>query len=219
MVLLTFLPLTCPAQLPEDSAELVRKLSSWELEQQAILQSNMKAKRAEVVEILKRQMTETTSSGDLDGALAIKQEIERLTSPRNPYPGSKTFNGHYYRALDTFSSWHDAVKACEALGGKLATPANSAENEFLANLARESKFDCLWLGASDEDREGKWEWEGTALPFTHWDNGQPNNAGKVEHFAVILNFDTGQWWDFPDLPLDFPQFTGKRIPGAICQWE
>ena len=67
------------AQLPKDSQDLISKLTNWELDRQAELQKEIEAKRSEVIEVLKKHLRTTTKAGNLEGALAIRKEIERLT--------------------------------------------------------------------------------------------------------------------------------------------
>ena len=73
------LPLVAVAQLPDRTSTLVKKLNEWELEKKALLQKEIEAKRAEVIKVLQQHQQETTKDGDLEGALAIKAEIERLS--------------------------------------------------------------------------------------------------------------------------------------------
>lgn len=220
------------AQLPQASADLVAKLGAWELEQQAALQKAVETKRAEVAALLEKQLQETSASGNLEEALAIRKEIERLSpatlqpASAPPAPGSKfpadavEFKGRHYKVLGAGNSWSEAKKQCSELKGRLAMPASEEENTFLMELAKKAGFSMLWLGASDERREGKWISEGKEITYTNWDApDQPNNAGQVEHFAVIHSMTSGLWWDFPDDPLAYPRFSGKVIPGVICQWD
>ena len=66
------------AELPKESLTLVEKLEEWEGKQQSELDSKIAIKRAEVVKVLRKQLESTTKSGELEGALAIREEIERL---------------------------------------------------------------------------------------------------------------------------------------------
>ena len=66
------------AELPNESAELIKKLSDWELELQVELKDKIKTKRSEIVEILEKHLDSTTRAGDLEGAISLKKEIERL---------------------------------------------------------------------------------------------------------------------------------------------
>jgi len=232
LVLTLSLSTPLSAQLPQASADLVEKLAVWELEQQAALQKAVETKRAEVAALLEKQLQETSASGNLEEALAIRKEIERLSpapvksAPAPPAPGSKfpadavEFKGRHYKVLGAGSSWSEAKKQCSELKGRLAMPASDEENAFLVELAKNAGFKMLWLGASDERREGKWISEGKEIVYANWDApGQPNNAGRVEHFAVIYSMTSGLWWDSPDDPLAYPGFTGKVIPGVVCQWD
>lgn len=209
----------CSAQLPEESAELVRKLNSWELDQQAALKTAIAAKRSEVARLLAKKLEDATTSGDLDGALAIRQEIERLVPAENPYPGSIQFNGHYYKVLTKTASWKDAISQCKSLDAKISMPVSEEENAFLSELAKKAGFDTLWLGTTDEKVEGTWIWENAPIKFAKWDKGQPNDGGGIEDNAVIFSLDSGLWWDVPSDTLAQPPSKRKVIPGVICQWE
>lgn len=71
---------------------MISKLSQWELDKQAALQKEIRSKRDEVLGLLKKEMELMTRSGDLEGALAIRQEISRLeqnllgTTEKKPSP-------------------------------------------------------------------------------------------------------------------------------------
>jgi hypothetical protein len=90
LILAVFFPLSVFSQLPEKSSQLVKKLNDWELERQVELQKEIAEKRAAVVSALQAQMIEVTKTGDLNGAMAIKAEIERLA----PTPQSKEPRGN-----------------------------------------------------------------------------------------------------------------------------
>ena len=73
------LPMSLFAELPARSQDLIDKLNAWEIERKIDLQKEIKAKRTEVVRLLEAQLKETTKTGDLDAALEIKKEIEKLS--------------------------------------------------------------------------------------------------------------------------------------------
>uniref|UniRef100_K1R943 Mannose-binding protein C n=1 Tax=Magallana gigas TaxID=29159 RepID=K1R943_MAGGI len=51
----------------------------------------------------------------------------------------------------------------------------------------------LWVGASDQDREGMFQWvNNNSLTFTHWFPGEPN-GGRNEDCVQLCN--NGQWND------------------------
>jgi len=223
---------TAVRPLPRATADLVDKPGVRELEQQAAFQKAIENKRAEVAAALEKHLRETTASGNLEAALAIGKEIERLSpapaksSPAQSAPGSRfptgavDFKGRHYKVLGPGRTWSEAKKQCSELKGRLAMPASEEENTFLMEMAKRAGFSMLWIGASDERREGIWTSEGKEVTYTNWGApDQPNNAGGVEHFAVIHSMTSGLWWDFPDDPLAYPRFSGKVIPGVICQWD
>ena len=71
--------------------------------------------------------------------------------------------------------WHDAVGKCHELGGELASIKSEEENREVHNeiLGQEGAF---WIGGSDIDQEGVWEWhDRSPFKYTNWHNGEPNN--------------------------------------------
>lgn len=61
------------------AGEYISKLEIYEQEKLNALKKELWAKRVQVVGALKKEMAKVTKKGDLEGALAIKKEIERLT--------------------------------------------------------------------------------------------------------------------------------------------
>uniref|UniRef100_A0A8B9FR06 C-type lectin domain-containing protein n=1 Tax=Amazona collaria TaxID=241587 RepID=A0A8B9FR06_9PSIT len=64
---------------------------------------------------------------------------------------------------------------------------------FLANHILENRV--FWLGLTDSDREGHWQWgDGSSPSITFWNTGEPNNVGEHgEDCATILP--NGRWND------------------------
>ena len=70
-----------------------------------------------------------------------------------------TFNGHSYQRFDTAMNWTDAKAFCANKSAHLATITSQAENDFVAkNLVPTSPVSPVWLGATDEEKEGVWKW-------------------------------------------------------------
>lgn len=89
LISILLFPIPGFSQLPDVSKDLVNKLNEWEVEKTAQLQKEIEEKRRQVVALLQKQLAETTKSGNLEGALAIKKEIERLKPQSKP---QKTVN-------------------------------------------------------------------------------------------------------------------------------
>ena len=120
------------------------------------------------------------------------------------------FNGHWYKAFDDKVPWHDAKRKCESMGGYLACIETAAEQAFIAKLAN-GRY--LSLGATDEAKEGDWQWlNGAPFKFTCWMDGQPNNYGGCEHY--LATYDGGEWVDVAS------EGDGFWMPtGYICEWD
>ena len=130
--------------------------------------------------------------------------------------GAREFNGNYFKVYNDPVTWHAARIKCEKLGGHLAIVGTEKDNEFLKFLVQGAELRTAWLGATDEQNEGHWVWiDGSDLTYSNWDTraGQPNNAGGVEHYVVLLAFNSGLWWDYYDDDRD------GWNPAFICQWD
>jgi gliding motility-associated-like protein len=126
--------------------------------------------------------------------------------------------GHYYFYVqNTGITWTQARIAAETqtyfgLQGYLATLTTQEE----AELAGSQSLGTGWIGATDIDQEGTWQWvtgpeEGTVFwigevggnpqngLYTFWNTGEPNNFGG-EHYAHITDPSIGILGSWNDLP-------------------
>jgi len=120
---------------------------------------------------------------------------------------------HEYAFIAPAPSWYDSVKSCKALGGYLAEIQSSRENKFIMRYLKEHEEELnliddhgepttgrIWLGASDEAKEGSWVWEHSQTPFfrtyTNWDvkRKQPNNDGGNQN-CLSYFYKNGDKWD------------------------
>ena len=67
-----------PTPLPPESAELVAKYKRWKEGEQKVLETKVKEKRRAVIEALLAHKKDTTLKGNLNGALAIEDEVKIL---------------------------------------------------------------------------------------------------------------------------------------------
>ncbi len=210
------------AELPEESATLIQKLNEWELEKQAELQTELQKKRQEVVAILQRQLEATTKAGDLDGALAIKKEIKRLSPvksepvvttpepeiPKDAHRGRKSF----YLWIDQQTTWKQAQEECRRLGGNLVSISDEREweevLEYRSDVAKGKRF---WIGLAREggaDTPMKWV-DHTPLEFSAWADGQPSPR-KNGPLGAQVSSGAG-WFGY------LVEETGDTH-GFICEW-
>ena len=120
---------------------------------------------------------------------------------RNPwdYEDYVSFGGHnYFRYTGRFS-WYKAQELAERFGGYLAVITSEEENNAVAQISDRD----LWIGASDDNCDGIWDWvtgemtdinnEGEFHPFREGepDYGEEEN-GSIQKF---LHIDPGGAWD------------------------
>jgi len=106
-------------------------------------------------------------------------------------PGWTLFGANCYKVFDEKLSWQKARKMCIEKGAQLASVHSAEEHKFLHKLVPVDGN--TWLGGSDLQVEGLWEWtDKTRGNFSAWHNDrQPDNHGGNEHCLVIqpdLNF-------------------------------
>jgi gliding motility-associated-like protein len=110
-------------------------------------------------------------------------------------------NGHYYLYIPNIGiTWSAAKIAAEnstyyGLQGYLATITSPEE----AQLAGEQTTGAGWIGGSDEQTEGTWQWmtgpeigtvfwngnfTGFTTNFAFWNTGEPNSAGDEDYAHV-----------------------------------
>ena len=96
----------------------------------------------------------------------------------------------YYCSKDRLT-WPKAQAFCEASGGQLAVIESSSENAFLANVLQANS---AYIGLSDHVSEGTFQWvDGSALSYTRWYPGQPNNYYGFQDYVELLR--NGYWND------------------------
>ncbi len=124
------------------------------------------------------------------------------------------FQGSHYKVIESKVSWHQAEDQCRKMGGMLASVKSAEVNDFIVKLG-ESK--CMWIGASDEIKEGEWLWrDGSKLSYTKWAANEPDNwYGGKEHWMVIgwpgARYADGKWGDTQG-------FSQELIDGFVCEW-
>ncbi|XP_029023233.1 tetranectin [Betta splendens] len=111
-------------------------------------------------------------------------------------------NGKCYLAEPLRKRYHTASEDCMALGGVLATPASSDENDQLRDYLRQSigPDGQVWLGPNDMVAEGVWkDHTGLGISFTNWDTSnfrspQPDGA-QSQNCAALSGAARGKWFD------------------------
>jgi formylglycine-generating enzyme required for sulfatase activity/tRNA A-37 threonylcarbamoyl transferase component Bud32 len=88
-----------------------------------------------------------------------------------------SFQGHWYAHFpEKITSWREAQRRCQELGGYLACPRTLAEHQFVLRLINRQN---VWLGGYNDDKN-RWYWiTGERIGTFYWAQGQPNNGTNV----------------------------------------
>jgi hypothetical protein len=123
-----------------------------------------------------------------------------------------TFNKNNYQRIDTAMSWKNAKVFCESNGAHLATVTSQGEHDFVVNNFVSSSVPVIWLGGTDEAKEGSWQWvTGEPWVYTNWSSINPDNNPSVggQNYLAIQQGFSYKWDDLQ---------TAHQGP-FVCEWD
>merc|ERR1712013_752178 len=95
------------------------------------------------------------------------------------------------KMMDKPANYLAALTTCISMGSSLASIESMAEQEIVYSMAGSTG---AWLGLTDFLDEGVFSWvDGTAVGFTNWRGGQPNNINNNQHCVWMTG--SGVWDD------------------------
>jgi hypothetical protein len=118
--------------------------------------------------------------------------------------------------ITTPRTYVQAKTACAAMNAHLAYLKTAAVDTFAEQFVGTTD---TWIGANDQVTEGTFLWEdGSALVFTNWADGEPNNAGddRAVFLERIAGARAGKKWD--DRPCDPSQVATSGNFASLCQY-
>ncbi|OLS25484.1 MAG: hypothetical protein HeimC3_14730 [Candidatus Heimdallarchaeota archaeon LC_3] len=127
---------------------------------------------------------QTGSENDKLLVHSFNDQMYKPSSQSIPTQSSEEFfNFSLYQFFPNSVTWQQAKLHCEDLQLNLVTISSTEENFFLTNLAEGRD---IWIGFTDEENEGNWQWV-TEEPiiYTNWNEGQPDDWGDGEDHAVL----------------------------------
>lgn len=133
------------------------------------------------------------------------------------------YNGHSYYLFNLETTWIEAQKRCESMGGHLATITDESEQteveKFLKATKNPKKF--YYSGGYLGD-DYKWNWiSDETFNYTNWGNGEPDNVyGEnrmmIYHHGGIHDF--GEWNDVVESGYLKDNYLVSQF-GFICEWD
>lgn len=102
----------------------------------------------------------------------------------------------YLIGYDHSLTFIDAEHYCSQHNGHLIHVNSAEENQFIVDFLHKTKAPTCWIGLSDIDVEGQWEWYGTneTPEFTYWFHTQPGGH-QAENCAVYTTRHPDYQWD------------------------
>ncbi|XP_061185305.1 C-type lectin lectoxin-Phi1-like [Saccostrea echinata] len=136
--------------------------------------------------------------------IELNQSLQRQTSLlknviESPHSWSSNGKSIYILFLSR-RTWIESQVWCSDIGGKLAEIETEEENTFIVNntLSEASTIGAsVWVGGTDEEREGVWKWASTNanITFTNWSPDEPNNILDHEHCLELAGMEAWSWND------------------------
>lgn len=104
-----------------------------------------------------------------------------------------------FHPIQEMVTWAEAYDRCAAVGQRLAI-IDSALAHKAALVVQQAHYRWdfgMWIGASDQNVEGQFEWKftGARVAWTTWMENQPDNENSTQQCVVMSSDATGNWHD------------------------
>ncbi|XP_053379575.1 C-type mannose receptor 2-like [Mercenaria mercenaria] len=124
-------------------------------------------------------------------------------------------------------AWQHAEDICHSRGGHLVYISSLQEQAFIQRfLNRYSPSHAVWIGLSDHNSEGHFQWtSGAPVHFTNWVPHHMSNyvSSSQEDCVAFMPYKNGQWDDIPCGSTHHSIFGGTSSSGEIhpllCQYR
>jgi hypothetical protein len=147
------------------------------------------------------------------------------TCPTPPVPIEER-DGRQYLFVTDGKTWNQAKDECARLGFTLASPADGAENAFIASTTavRGPEALCWHIGFTDVGSEGTFtSTDGSSSAFRNFADGEPNNGyGAGENCVCMWGqsaFVRGSWNDLPCDGISLPFICKRGKTTSADDWQ
>ncbi|MFL5345040.1 MAG: lectin-like protein [Hyalangium sp.] len=127
------------------------------------------------------------------------QQAALLPDQCAPVPANHTtYGGLLYHLYSSGKTWADAKADCTAMGGRLATPANSGANAAITSIITDLTYIGINQASGQSSTSAGWQTpEGYAASYFNWNSGEPNDMDGVEDGwqNCARMYTTGYWDD------------------------
>ena len=126
-----------------------------------------------------------------------KVRARAVVPPQAPKPPKSVWvinpaNGHAYKKIQC-NDWHDAQQKAVEEGAHLVSINDEDEQHWLQAIFRSR---VLWIGLTDVEKEGTWQWDsGEPVTYTNWATQPifPDGQPETEKDYVVITFRDGEW--------------------------
>jgi len=108
-------------------------------------------------------------------------------------PGSSV--ACYASARDKGTTFDDAFRKCDSMGGFLAEPRSEYETDNVMSVINSNA--SYWIGITDHGEEGNFRWlsDDSEVTYSNWGKNEPNNHGGNQNCAQLWVYRDHQWDD------------------------
>lgn len=160
--------------LEQNEAEREQFMTDWKLFEEAM--KNELDALSEKTELLNDKLE------NFDGNIVIHGSGKQMPCPKNWLrEGDQCYLFERTEKLN----WYGARIRCSDFGGNLVEPDTDEKMAYVLSTVLD---DNIWIGATDEDEEGKWVWASTQKSVgknINWQLNQPNNLYNNQHCMEI----------------------------------
>ena len=127
----------------------------------------------------------------------VPPKVRAAVPPQVPKPPKSVWvinpaNGHAYKKIQC-QDWHDAQQKAVEENAHLVSINDEDEQHWLQVIFRSHS---TWIGLTDVEKEGKWQWDsGEPVTYTNWTTQPvfPDGQPETEKDYVVITFRDGEW--------------------------